>query len=99
MTKKNFLSTDVSLRRFGAVLEQEGDDEKCYLIAYASWQTSMTESKYVPTELGVAALVFAVEHFEVYLLGIKVTVFTDHQALVSPFVFHLQSQTRGLLAR
>ena len=52
-----------------------------------------------PTELEVAALVFAVEHFEVYLLGNKVTVFTDHQALVSPFIYHLQSQTRGLLAR
>ena len=43
----------------------------------------------------MAALVFAVEHFEVYLLGSKVTVFTDPQALVSPFIFHLQSQTHG----
>ena len=34
-----------------------------------------------------------------YLLGNKVTVYTDHQALVSAFVSHLKSQTRGLLAR
>ena len=38
-------------------------------------------------------------HFEVYLLGNKVTIYTDHQALVSAFVSHLKSQTRGLLAR
>lgn len=50
-------------------------------------------------QLEVATLVFAVGHFEVYLLGNKVTVHTDHQALVSAFVSHLKSQTRGLLAR
>jgi len=36
MTKEFFLSTDVSLRKFGTVLKQEGDDKKCYPIAYAS---------------------------------------------------------------
>ena len=34
-----------------------------------------------------------------YLLGNKVTVYTDYQALVSAFLTHLKSQTRGLLAR
>jgi len=33
------------------------------------------------------------------LLGSKVTVFTDHQALVSAFIHYLKSQTKGLLAR
>jgi len=99
MAKEFFLSTDASMRGFGALLEQEGDDKRRYPIAYASRQTNSAEVKYAPTELEVAALVFAVEHFEVYLLGSKVTVFTDHQALVSPFISHLQSQTRGLLAR
>ena len=47
----------------------------------------------------MAALIFAVEHFEVYLLGRPCTVYTDHQALVSAFLVHLKSQTRGLLAR
>ena len=41
-----------------------------------------------------------VGNFEVYLLDNKVTVYTtDHQALVSAFVSHLKSQTRGLLVR
>ena len=34
-----------------------------------------------------------------YLLGNKVTVYTDHQALVSSFIPYLKSQTKGLLAR
>ena len=40
----------------------------------------------------MAALVYAVEHFEVYLLGQPFTVYTDHQPLVSAFIV-------GLLAR
>ena len=33
----------------------------------------------------LAALVFAVGHLKVYLLGSKVTVYTDHQSLMSAF--------------
>ena len=51
-----------------------------------------------PTELEVAALVYAVEHFEVYLLGNEFTVYTDHQSLVSAYITHMKSQSRGLLA-
>ena len=39
--------------------------------------------KYPPTELEMAAIVFAFNHFEVHLLGYKITVFADHQALVT----------------
>ena len=93
------LSTDACERGFGAVLEQEGYDQRMYPIAYASRQTNPAEQKYAPTDLEVAALLFAVGHFEVYLLGNKVTVYIDHQALVSAFLPHLKSQTRGLLGR
>ena len=70
--------TDTSEAGFGAILEQEGEDKRRHPIAYASRQTSEAEKKYAPTQLEVAALVYGVEHFEVYLLGNKVTVFTDH---------------------
>jgi len=66
-----------------------------YPIAYASRQANPAESKYAPTKHEVAVLVFAVEHFAVFLLGSKVTVITDHQALVSPFLSHLQNQILG----
>ena len=44
----------------------------------------------------MAAIVFALNHFEVYLLGHKITVYTDHQALVYPY---LKGQSKGLLSR
>ena len=59
-----------------AVLEQE-EDGKCIPIAYATRQTNNSEQKYCPTELEVAALPFAVEHFEEYLLGNQVTVLSS----------------------
>ena len=91
--------TDASQGGFGAVLEQMDEDSQRYPIAYASRQTNQAEMKYAPTQLEVAAIVFTVEHFEVYLLGNVFTVFTDHQALVSAFLVHFESQSRGLLAR
>ena len=85
LSKEFFLWTDACELGFGALLEQIGDDGESYPIAYASRQTNPAERKYAPTELEVAAFVYAVEHFEVYLLANQVTVYTDHQALVSTF--------------
>ena len=99
LSKPFFVWTDASIMGFGAVLEQLDDQNQRHPIAFASRQTNQAERKYAPTELEVAALIFAVEHFEVYLLGNHFTVYTDHQALVSAFIVHLKSQTRGLLAR
>ena len=67
-------------------------------MAFGSKPTDQAEAKYGVTELEVAALIFALEHFEVYLLGNSVTVFTDHQALVKSYVPYLKSQTKGILA-
>ena len=99
LSKEFFLWTDASARGFGAVLEQKDDEGQPHPVAYASRQTNTAESKYAPTELEVAALIFGVEYFEVYLLGHQVTVYTDHQALVSAFISQLKGQTKGLLAR
>ena len=85
---------DASSRGFGALLEQEGDDGKRHPVAYASCQTNLAKQKYAPTELEVAGLIFAVEHFEVYLIGSTTTVYTDHQALVSSFLSYMKSQTK-----
>lgn len=93
------LWTDASEKGFGAVLEEEDEDGLRHPIVYASRAANKDERKYAPTELEVGALVFALEHFRVYLLGSKVTVYTDHQALVSAFIPYLKSQTKGILAR
>jgi len=95
LSKQFFVWTDASLLGFGAVIEQLDEEGQRHPIAYASRQTNNAEQKYAPTQLEVAA----VEHFEVYLLGQPFTVYTDHQPLVSAFIIHLKSQTRGLLAR
>jgi len=63
----------------------DGDGQR-YPIAHASRQA---ETNYAPTQLEVAVIVFAVEHFEVYLLGNMFTIFTDHQILVSAFLVHI----------
>ena len=99
ISKPFYVWSDASIVGFGAVLEQMDEIGERHPIAYASRQTSLAEKKYAPTELEVAALVFAVESFEVYLLGNPFTLYTDHQALVSAFLVHLKGQTRGLLAR
>ena len=99
LSREFFLRTDASARGFGAVLEQKDDSGQSHPVTFASRQTNPAESKCAPTELEVAALVFGVEYFEVYSLGNQVTVYTDHQALLSAFISQLKSQTKGLLAR
>ena len=99
LDKPFYLWTDASQRGFGTLLEQEGSDGHRYPVAYASRQTNPAEAKYAPTELEVAALVYAVEYFEVYLLGNQFTVYTDHQSLVSAFLTHMKSKSRGILAQ
>ena len=98
LTRPFFVWTDASIVGFGAVLERVDEQNQRHPIAFASQQANLSARKYVPTELEVAALIFAVEYFEVYLLGNQFTVYTDHQALVSAFLVHLKSQTQGLLA-
>ena len=97
--KEFFLWTDVSLVGFRAVLEQDTLNGQWAPIAYASRATTAAEQKYGITELEVAALVYALEHFEVYLLGNQVTVYTDHKALVQSYLPYLKSQSKGILAR
>ena len=97
LSKPFFLWTDASEAGFGAILEQEDEDKLRHPIAYASRQTNDAEKKYAPTQLEVAALVYRVEHFEVYLLGNKVTIFTDHQALVSDSFEESNKRIIGML--
>ena len=97
--KEFFLWIDASLVGFGAVLEQEVQKGVRVPIAHASRATNAAEKKYGVTELEVAALVYSLEHFEVYLLGNSVTVFMDHKALVQSYIPYLKSQPNGILAR
>jgi len=77
-------------------LEQDTLNEQRAPISYASWATTAAEQKYGITELEAAALVYALEHFEVKLLGNQVTVYTDHKALVKSYLPYLKSQSKGI---
>ena len=59
-------------------MEQNGEDGLRHPVAYASRATNEVEMKYPPTKLEMAAIVFALNHFEAYLMGHKITVYTDH---------------------
>ena len=95
LDKELFLWVDESEDGFGAIMEQNGEDGLRHPVAYAS----RAEKKYPPTKLEMAAIVFALNHFEVYLMGHKITVYTDHQALVSGYMSYMKGQSKGLLSR
>ena len=65
----------------------------------SSQATNDAEKKHSPTKLEKAVIIFALNHFEVYLLGHKITIFTDHQALVTGYIFYLRGQSKRLLSR
>ena len=52
-------------------------------LAYASRFLNKLEDRYSINELELLAIVWALEHFKYYLYGNKITLQTDHQALLS----------------
>ena len=75
------LETDASKDGLGAILSQKKADDKLHPVAYTSRSTSPTEKHYSVTELETLAVVWAVQHFRVYLYGHNVTVITNHSAV------------------
>ncbi|KAG7564207.1 Integrase catalytic core [Arabidopsis suecica] len=71
---------DASDYAVGAVLGQK-IDKKLHVIYYASRTMDDAQVRYATTEKELLAVVFAFEKFRSYLVGSKVTVYTDHAAL------------------
>ncbi|CAM8959440.1 unnamed protein product [Rhodiola kirilowii] len=71
---------DASDYAVGAVLGQR-DEKKPMVIYYASRTLDTAQRNYSTTEKELLAVVFALEKFRSYLLGTKVTVFSDHAAI------------------
>ncbi|CAL8155438.1 unnamed protein product [Prunus armeniaca] len=64
----------------GAVLGQR-KDKLPHVIYYASRTLNDAQLNYATTEKELLAVVFALEKFRSYLVGAKVTIYTDHAAL------------------
>jgi hypothetical protein len=71
---------DASDYAVGAVLGQT-KDKKHYVIAYASKTLTGAQLNYATTEKELLAVVFAIDKFRSYLVGVKIIVYTDHATL------------------
>ena len=78
---KFVLQTDASARGIGAVLSQRLNNGDEHPIAYYSRKLLSRETKYSSIEKECLAIVSALQHFAVYLVGRHFTVETDHRAL------------------
>ncbi|XP_027351173.1 uncharacterized protein LOC113862282 [Abrus precatorius] len=74
------LMCDASNLAVGAILSQRVGKVP-HIIAYASRTLDSTQANYTTTEKELLTIIFALDKFRTYLLGTKVTVFSDHAAL------------------
>lgn len=91
------LITDASPVGLGAILLQEDQQGKSRVIAYASKALTELEKKYFQTEREALSLVWGVEKFRHYLLGIKFLLLTDCKAL--KFLFSPRSRPCARIER
>lgn len=73
--------SDFSKNGLGAILAQVGDDGRERVCAYASRRTTDTEAKYCSYKGELLAVLFAVEKFQPYLLGLPFRLVVDNHAL------------------
>jgi hypothetical protein len=71
---------DASDFAIGAILGQT-KDKKHYAISYASKTLSGPRLNYATTGKELLVIVFAVDKFRSYLVGVKIIIYTDHAAL------------------
>ena len=72
---------DASPYGLGAILTQRDKDNTSHVIAYASRALTDVESRYSQTEREALAVVYACEHFHLYLYGHPFIVISDHKPL------------------
>ena len=82
--KETFVVVDASPLGVSAILSQKpkhGDTNNQQIVAYASRALTETEKKYSQTEKEALAIVWAVEHFHLFLFSSEFTLITDHKPL------------------
>ena len=80
--KKTTLTVDASPTGLGGILSQHDDRGEVHVVAYASKALSDVETRYSQTEREALPVIWACEHYHLYLYGQPVTVLTDHLPLL-----------------
>jgi len=75
------LHCDASSYGFGAMLIKRKFDLKLHPVFYFLKRTTAAESRYHSFELETLAIIYALNRFRVYLLGISFKIVTDCNAL------------------
>ena len=75
------IQTDASIRGVGAILSQQFDDGE-RPIALFSKKLNPAQARYTAAEKECLAVILALQHFVVYLLGKRFILQTDHKALM-----------------
>ncbi|KAL8562268.1 hypothetical protein ACOMHN_037224 [Nucella lapillus] len=78
---KTEVIVDASPFGLGCVLSQRDNNDNIHVVAYASRALTDVESRYSQTEREALAVVWACEHFNLYLLGQHFTIVSDHKPL------------------
>lgn len=81
VSDKTSLFTDASPVAIGAVLTQTSEEGAQRIVSFASKSLTATEKKYPQTQREALAIVWAVEHFNYYLLGARFNIKTDAEGM------------------
>ena len=84
-TRSTELYVDASPTGLSGILVQRDRDDSTYVIGYGSRSLTDPETRYSQTEREALAVLWAAEHFHLYVYGSFFTVITDHKPLVSVF--------------
>ena len=80
--KETIITVDASPVGISAILAQEGlNSNDCRVVAYASRALSPVEKRYSQTEKEALSIVWAVEHFHLFLYSKAFKLITDHKPL------------------
>lgn len=76
-----YIETDASGVDMGGALPQEWEREVRFPVAYASRTLHNPDKRYSATEREGLAVVWEVNHFKSYVMGMSFVVVNDHSAL------------------
>ena len=92
---KTELIVDASPIGLGGILTQRDTENRTRIIEYASRPLTETEQRYSQTEREMLGVVWACEHYNLYLYGSSFKVITDHKPLLG-IVKHTSKPTARL---